>query len=279
MANTILKLLTFLAVMQLSHAMAPFKRPVVLSTVPRGGAGPLDPTGLAKAFGAAYFGQGAINVLAPSIETPYGGEKINECNAMIIRRIGLCTLNVGVHIYCLLFKGYNLKVSASLNALMWVAESISSLLNNSSETIGPSKAGDLSIIAFTAPVAYSGLNDLLWFGSALKANAVFYMACSLSCMLSPSLGIKLWEVKGDDDFTPGFISICGGMSGTAAIMIASLAWGVDPLTSAGYTCAAAAVLHSKNFFFTTEVDKIGHNKSALAVWPIFAAITAASILL
>jgi hypothetical protein len=279
MAKVIFKLLTLLVTMQLSCAMAPFKRPGMLPAISRGGARPgLDPTCLAKAFGTACMGQGVLNVLAPSIETPYGGEEINECNAKIIRRLGLCVLNIGFFFYCLLFKGYNLRVSASLNALMWVAETISSLLNSQSETIGPSKASDIIMLAFTAPVAYSGLNDLLWFGTAFKACSILTIASSLSC-ISPSLGVKLWELKNDDEFTPGFVSICGAAMGTLGTLMGSLAWGVDPLTSAGYTCAAASILDLKAFFFTPEVDKIGHNKTLLAMWPIFGAVTAASVLL
>ena len=172
-----------------------------------------------------------------------------------------------------------MKVSATINSLMWMADVLSSLLNNESETIGPSKAGDLSILAFTTPVVYSGLNDLPWFGTALKANAIFTIVCGIPLMAAPSFGVKLWELKGDDDLTPGSLSICGAMLTVMGTMTASLAWGIDPLTAAGYTCAAAAVLDLKLFFFTPEVDKFGMNKTILGIWPLFAAISAASILI
>jgi hypothetical protein len=72
-------------------------------------------------------------------------------------------LNIGVHIYCHLFKGYDLKVSTTINVLMWMAELIHSFLNNESETIGPSKAGYASLLAMSSIVAYSALNDSSWF--------------------------------------------------------------------------------------------------------------------
>ena len=77
----------------------------------------------------------------------------NECNAKIVRRSGISILNIGVHIYCHLFKGYELKVSTTINVLMWMAELIHSFLNNESETIGPSRAGDVVILAFASIVA------------------------------------------------------------------------------------------------------------------------------
>ena len=172
-----------------------------------------------------------------------------------------------------------MKVSATINSLMWMADVISSLLNNESETIGPSKAGDLSILAFASSVVYTGLNDSPWFGTALKAHAVFPVVCGILLVAFPSLGVKFWELKGDDDFTPGFTSICGAALVVIGTMSASLAWGIDPLSAVGYTCALAAVLDLKVFFLTPEVDKIGMNKTMLGISPLFTAIATASILI
>jgi len=276
-----LQVLAFLAAMHLSSAAMPFKRPSMLPAISRGGAGPLDPTALAKVLGGACLVQGAQLALAPDMDTLYGVEEgvLNECNAKIVRRTGLAILNVGVHIYCLLFKGYDMKVSATINVLMWMADAIHSLLNNESETIGPSKAGDVSILAFTSIVAYSALNDSPWFGTALKANAGFSLASALSCVVFPSLGVKLWELKGDDELTPGCVSGVGCNLGIMGTLSAALAWGVEPLTAIGYTCVAAAILDLKTYFFTPEVDKIGFNKAVIGIWPFFAAVTAASILM
>ena len=130
-----------------------------------------------------------------------------------------------------------MKVSTTTNALLvWMADAISSLLNNESEIIGPSKAGDLSILACTSIVVYSALNDSpCWFGTALKVNAVFtlWRQPFYALLVSPSLGIKLWELKGDDELTPGCLSSCGCGLGIAGTIIASLVWGVEPLCLCG----------------------------------------------
>jgi len=128
-------------------------------------------------------------------------------------------------------------------------------------------------------VAYSALNDAPWFGTALKSNAVFWFVSALSCLVSPSLGIKLWDVKGDDELTPGCITCIGCSAGYVGTLLASLAWGVDPLTAVGYACVAIAILDVKTFFFAPEVDKLGLNKALLIIWPCFVAVTAASILM
>jgi len=106
-----------------------------LPAIPRGGAGPpLDPTALAKVFGGACLIQGTQFALAPDMPTYYGDIVPNKCNTKTVRRMGLSILNVGVHIYCFVFKGYDMKVSTTSNALTWMTDAISSLLNNESET-------------------------------------------------------------------------------------------------------------------------------------------------
>ena len=125
----ILKFLDFLAEMHSFSATAPIERPSVLSAVSRGGADPLEPTNNAKVFGTACLLSGDQCVLAPKMDTVYGQDVPNKCNSKTIRRIGLSTLNAGVHVYCLLFKGYYMKVCATINSLMWMADIISSQLN------------------------------------------------------------------------------------------------------------------------------------------------------
>jgi len=47
----------------------------------------------------------------------------------------------------------------------------------------------------------------------------------------PTLGIKLWELKGDDGLTPGYVIGCGGSLGIVGTFLASLAYGVEPRTA------------------------------------------------
>ena len=95
------------------------------------------------------------------------------------------------------------------------------------------------------------MNDSPWFGTALKVNTVFTLASAISCVVSPSLGVKvkLWELKGDDELTPGCVSSFGCNVGTAGTLSAALAWSVEPLTAKGYACVAGAILDVITIFF------------------------------
>jgi len=114
----------------------------------RGGAGPLEPVTAAKFLGCASLLQGAQCALVPTNMKPFFDDDVNECNAKIVRQMGLAIFNIGITIFCTVFKNYNLKVAATINSLMWVANCLSSLLNKESETVGPTVSGDISILAF-----------------------------------------------------------------------------------------------------------------------------------
>lgn len=260
-----------------AHAISPKGLP--LPALTRGGAGPIAPNGAAKIAGTFCLVQGAYSALAPSKSFPYGNYKISQTNAKLIREIGLAFLNMGVHVYGLIFKGYGLKVSSAINALIWVADCLYGLLNDESETTGKSKAADLTVLAVNSAVAIAALNDLPFFSTTLKAESIFVALSSLSCIVSPTFGIKIWEMKQDDEYTPGFVSLIGNSLGFDAVLLASLAWGIEPITAIGYTAAVATILSLKTHFFTPEVTKIGMNKKVLAIWPVIGAITALSILL
>ena len=57
-----------------------------------------------------------------------------------------------IFIYYCLIKGYDMQTSTTIDELLWMADAISSLLNNEAETIGPSRAGDVVILAFASIV-------------------------------------------------------------------------------------------------------------------------------
>jgi len=94
-----------------------------------------------------------------------------------------------IFIYYCLIKGYDMQTSTTIDELLWMADTISSLLNHDSVTMGPFKAGDLSIFI----VEYSALNDF--------PGLDLFSKEALTCLVSPSLGIKLSELKVDDELT------------------------------------------------------------------------------
>jgi len=115
--------------------------------------------------------------------------------------------------------------------------------------------------------------------TSLKAGSTFWMISGLHCLFAPKFGLKLWELKGDDEFTPGTVALIGRNMGIGNVLTAALAWGVEPITALGYAAAAAVVVCTKSNFFSPEVDVLNLDTKMLAFWPIYNAAIAASVLL
>ena len=266
-----------------STSASPFKRSnALITSVYRGGANPLTPVAAAKMSGVLSIANGAYLTLAPGKSLKvYGVEEeiTNPINVKILRRTGLLVLNMGVYAYCLVFKDYGLRASVAINSLMFVAETLSSLFHNDSETIGPSKASDLSFLAITGSTAYAALNNLECFNPLFKAYSVYMTSVGLFEYLFPQQAGKSFEITGDDEMTPGIVTIIGSACCMLGTLTASLAWGAAPIDAIGYTAAVSAVLNLKGLFFSPEMDDTGINKGALAFWPVWNTGIAASIFL
>ena len=277
----ILSLVTVLSALG-STSASPFKRNALITAVSHGGANPLTPVAAAKMSGVLSIANGAYLTLAPGKSLKvYGVEEeiTNPINVKILRRTGLLVLNMGVYAYCLVFKDYGLRASVAINSLMFVAETLSSLFHNDSETIGPSKASDLSFLAITGSTAYAALNNLECFNPLFKAYSVYITSCGLLDYFSPQKAAKCFETAGDDEMTPGLVTIIGSACCMLGTLTASLAWGAAPIDAIGYTAAVSAVLNLKGLFFSPEMDDTGINKGALAFWPVWNTGIAASIFL
>jgi len=290
MKRSTLTILTLLGAFSASNA-SPFKASAMarafvphaksIIAIPRGGTGPIKPDVAAAAVkiaGTVYLLQGAYLTLAPNANADaYGFEEMNPCNTKIFRRLGLSVLNLGVSIFCLVIKNYSLNTAVAINTLLWVADSLSSLWNKESETIGPSRANDLSILTFNAVTAYAALNGMDWFITSFKALSVYLVASSIPCLFFPKFAMKLWDIKGDDEMTPGSMVLLGCNMSIVSVLCTLLAWDVGPLT-AGYTFAAAAAILAKGCFFSDDVDVFKIDKKILAFWPILYAAMAATLL-
>ena len=98
-------------------------------------------------------------------------------------------------------------------------------------------------------------------------------------MFSHQHTAKLFELVGDDEMTPGLVTIIGSACCMVGTLTASLAWGAAPIDAIGYTAAVSAVLNLKGLFFSPEMDDTGINKGALAFWSVSITGIAASIFL
>jgi hypothetical protein len=277
----ILSLVTVLSALG-STSASPFKRNALITAVSHGGANPLTPVAAAKMSGVLSIAQGAYLTLAPSKSLQmYGVEEeiTNPINVKLLRRTGLLILNMGVYVYCLIFKDNGIRASVAINSLMFVVETLSSLFNNESETIGPSKAFDLSFLAVTGSTAYAALNNLECFNPLFKVYSVYITIVGLLDYFSPQQTRNWFETAGHDEMTPGIVTIIGSACLMLGTLTTSLAWGVAPIDAIGYTAAVSAVLDLKGIFFSPEMEDTGINKGALAFWPVWNTGVAASIFL
>ena len=94
------------------------------------------PECIATFLAYAMIIQGTITSLAPTLTLRnYGGidEKdsssnqmtLCKSNEMILRKSGYKGLNIGIYIFCLITKGYDMKIPLVFNELIWVAEILS----------------------------------------------------------------------------------------------------------------------------------------------------------
>lgn len=263
----------------------PNKVPMVLNPQAtlgmRGGVGDNLPSTAVKAVGTAYLFQGAYKALSPDGDMELYGfkEKLNPLNKRIIRQIGISVFNLGVHCFCLIVKDYSIKTSVALSSLLWLADSLESLLNTRNKT-NSTEAGDLSIFAFSALNAYAALEKVEWFESSLKYSSLFaVLSAGVPFLLCPKKTVEIWKGDGLDKFTPGIASFLGCNLTCESILTGCLACGMDPIKAVGYSSLLGVVLLTKEVFFTPEVDDLDLNIKMLAVWPFACAITAALIFL
>lgn len=281
--SVFVNVLTALSVLQSSTAL-PFinTQNVLIKALPPGGANPVLSNNAAKIAGALAFTEGTYMALAPSLSLKMHGvdEVTNPTNMMILRRTGLCILNLGVYVYCLIFNDFRVQTPFAINALLFIADSLSSLMNQDSKTIGPSNKLDLSFLAVTGSAAYAALNDLECFNPLFKAFSVYTTICGILDYFAPQQAIKLFESEeAADADTPGVVHIIGNCCLVLGTLTASLAWGVDATQAVGYSALASAILDIKSMFFTPEVEAMDMNKYSLMVGPLWNAGIAAAILI
>lgn len=267
-----------------SSSVSPLKPKALITSVSHGGTKPFAPVDASKMFSVLAIASGASFTLAPSKSLQlYGVEKeiTNSINIKILRRVGICSLNTGVYVYCLIFRKFNIRTPVAINLLMFVAETISSLFNSdNSDTLGPQKACDLSFLAITGSTAYAALNNLECFNPLFKLYSVYIGACGLYEYFFPKHAVETFLPSDEtDEMTPGLVTIIGCASTVLGTLTASLAWGVAPVEAIGLCALASTMFHLKGVFASPEIEDLGMNIAPLAFWPIWNAAIAASILL
>lgn len=236
----------------------------------------INPECIATVLAYAVIFQSTITSLAPtSAIRHYGGIEIEKdsSNHMILRRSGYKGLNVGIYIFCLVTKGYDMKIPVAFNSLIWVAESLSTILNKKSKKIAP----ELLILFIAAWPVIAVLTEsdfyLAWRVQVIISSLMLTMAA-----VNPKLTLKQWAIEDIDDITYALVAMDAWIYSNLIILSALLAWNQDPLTSVGYTCLISVFSSTIILFFNRDVAKLKMHKGMQTVWPIMDATVAYSIL-
>ena len=255
----------------------PMTIPSSLPSIQRGGAvsvvAPSVGVAAAKLGGSVLLIQGISATLAPlsNVEI-YSPSNNNPTNIKIMRRIGTAILSMALPVFGLIFKNYSLNTVLGFSNIPWMVESLTSLLNNESEFLGPSKAGDAVILALTSASFISGLNDLNWAKRAAKAASIFGTLSGLGCLFAPKKSLEIWECKDTDDLSPAYTEALGANLVIEGFFCWNLASGMDPLTIWAYTGLVAFGVNLKTYLFADEVAKKEGKKVLKSFWLGFSLI-------
>lgn len=237
----------------------------------------INPECIATLLAYAMIMQGTITSLAPTLATRhYGGIEIEKdsSNEMTLRRSGYKGLNIGIYIFCLISKGYDMKIPVGFNHLIWVAESLHGLLNQKFKKIGP----ELIILCIVAWPVVAVLTEadfyLAWRVQVIISSLILIMAA-----VNPKSTLEQWAIEDINDATYGLVALDVFIYSKLIILSALLAWNQDPLTSVGYTCLVSVFSSTIIFFFNKDVAKLKLHKGMLTLWPIMMATVAYSILM
>lgn len=261
----------------------PLKKTTLAPIVPRGGVTSMvAPKTTAKILGTMCFFEGVANFLAPSESLTCRSEEndiqMSPVNEMVIRRFGLTMINFGIITYGTIFKEqWDFKITAILSSLLWIGETLASLLNNNSEEIGPSRAGDLVTLSIHAPVVFAGLNEMPCCHTFSTVSSAFAILCGISCLFPE--GATMWQLKNTDDLTPALMHFMSEGLLTLGTLAISISLGVTPLTSFAYASIVGTFFDIKHIFFDKEVAKLKLDWKQVIVFPFLGVLSAASILL
>ena len=171
------------------------------------------PECIATFLAYAMIIQGTITSLAPTLAIRhYRGLEIEkdssiqmpQCksNVMIVRCFGYKGLNIGIYIFCLITKEYDMKIPVVFNHLIWVADLLYCILNKKSKLIAP----EIVVLCIFAWPVFAVLTDsdfyLAWRVQVIMSLLIFTMAA-----VNPKSTLEQWAVEDIDDATYGLVAM------------------------------------------------------------------------
>jgi len=259
-----------------------------LSTLPalknqlevRGGAGPLNPTLVAKAATVTALGQGFLSSQAPEpcLEI-YGMDKGNPVAAAWMRLFGASVLAIGVTGLCLFFKETDASTAFGWMSTMWAAEHLRGLLNQEESKLGANPTGRMLWLILDACMAYVCFTSPDNMENILKAFGAFTILSCGCLALDPKGGAKLYGFQ-DQDLNADTLACVRAsgfwISANGAFFLLS-GIGLDAQKAFGIAWAAPMVAVFTMLFVTKEFDKPNVNKTPILAWLLFHAATVVAL--
>lgn len=240
----------------------------------RGGAGPLDPTLVAKVGMAVQAAQGAYGMLAPSKNTQMYGGKTSATMDDLMEGMAAAIFRCALMGYLSIIKGEPVHRVIGIGAIPHFVMQLKLFLNDRAAN----QSGlllDLGIVAFTI---YSCLAGTDYAETAAYTYLVWGLLNGIGLFFFTDKLAEMWGIEGDDMVLFGVKGVGHTALNVCALMLPLLK-GESALKAYGYAWALTALGCAYYTFVTKEIDDLGLNKKPIYFYIVLGSVIAGTLLL
>jgi hypothetical protein len=246
----------------------------------RGGAGPIDPTALAKWTTGINLVNSLYTYLLPDKMREVYNIPYSPLSDLIFQRHGIVLLACTLPVYCLLFQKTSVETAVGVSTLPFIIDLIRSELAEEPDKFGWPKYAQLAPLAFAAVTCYGCLNSMDWANTAMKVYSVWFGITGLQAAFAPDSFSKLWNVKFMSTLTDiqkhGF-QWWGFFLLDYAVYVGCVAWGVEPMKALGYAWVPATLANAYFNVLSDKTKEFGMNRPVLFAWMILGMVVTGTL--
>jgi hypothetical protein len=250
----------------------------------RGGAGPLDPTQVAKAATILGGVSSTFNYLAPEKTIRGWGDKLEHSNPMslwMVERIGANSMQLAFTCGGLFLWDMDTEKAVTLSLIPWLVESLKVVLNDwHKQVLGVNdsfKQGHFINLAIILLGCYGGFANPEWGSLALKIVAGWGIVNAVLLALFPSVAMKAWGLFSDRAESQFLVRIHGFLLFQSSGMNLLLLHGIDPKKALGYAMMVSVTSVLSNTVLSDNAETFGLDKNLNIFWAAFSAVIAATL--
>ena len=238
----------------------------------RGGAGPLDPTMVAKANTVLQLAN-SILVLSPSKGAELYSMPSDPLHSFLLERLFTSLLSNSVAYYCVVFKGMGLEGAAVWSGIPWVAHAIKNLMNGK-----PASNKDDGIVLAICAAVFWAINS----GGSIADNAVKYLGifnilCGVLYAVAPKTAEKTWGTSMTSGAAQYIVKTTGLFMLSFGVYLYAISTGTDSSKAMGWSMISHLALVLSSLFVTKEAETFNQDKGLLSFWMIEHLITIATL--